>query len=110
MCGINGILRLRPDVAPVSRDELQRTRDHMQARGPDGAGEWFSPGRDIALANRRLAIIDLSPAGSQPMSWAGERYWIVFNGEIYNYRDLRAELAWDCPFRSHLARAAGAVR
>jgi len=73
----------------------------MQARGPDGAGEWFSPGAEIALASRRLAIIDLSPAGSQPMSWAGELYWIVFNGEIYNYRELRAELARDHTFRSH---------
>ncbi len=101
MCGINGILRLGPDATPISRGELLRTRDHMQARGPDGAGEWFSPGAEIALASRRLAIIDLSPAGSQPMSWAGERYWIVFNGEIYNYRELRAELARDYTFRSH---------
>lgn len=92
MCGINGILRLRPDAAPISRDELLRTRDHMEARGPDGAGEWFAKGGEIALAHRRLAIIDLSPTGSQPMSWAGERYWIVFNGEIYNYREIRADL------------------
>jgi asparagine synthase (glutamine-hydrolysing) len=100
VCGVNGILRLRPDAPPISREELRRIRDHMQVRGPDGFGEWFSSGNEIALGHRRLAIIDLSDAGAQPMASADGRYHIVFNGEIYNYRDLRAELASTYPFRS----------
>jgi len=91
MCGINGILRLTPGAEPVDREELLRTRDHMTARGPDGAGLWISPDSGIGLAHRRLAIIDLSDAGLQPM--ARGRYRIVFNGEIYNYRQLRSELS-----------------
>ena len=78
-------------AVPVSRDELLRTRDYMITRGPDAAGEWLSPDSRIGLGHRRLAIIDLSPAGQQPMSRDG-RYWIVFNGEIYNYQELREEL------------------
>ncbi len=91
MCGINGILCLRDAAAPVFPDELLRTRDYMTARGPDAAGEWLSPNGRIGLGHRRLAVIDLSPAGQQPMCWDG-RYWIVFNGEIYNYQELREEL------------------
>lgn len=89
MCGINGILRLAPDAPPVDRDECVRTREAMAARGPDGAGLWAD--ETIALGHRRLSIIDLSAAGDQPMA-LDERYRIVFNGEIYNYRELRAEL------------------
>ena len=65
----------------------------MATRGPDGTGAWLSPDGDIGLGHRRLAIIDLSPTGKQPMSRADGRYQIVFNGEIYNYRELRRELA-----------------
>ncbi|MDA8117491.1 MAG: asparagine synthase (glutamine-hydrolyzing), partial [Actinomycetota bacterium] len=93
MCGINGILRLSDDAPRIDRAELLRTRDAMAPRGPDGFGEWFSPSGRIALGHRRLSIIDLSPAGAQPMAWRDGRYRIVFNGEIYNYRELRAELA-----------------
>lgn len=92
MCGINGILSLAPTAAPVSREELLRTRDSMASRGPDGAGEWISADGTVGLAHRRLAIIDLSDAGRQPMEFDCGRYQIVFNGEIYNYRDLRAGL------------------
>lgn len=73
-----------------SREALQRVRDHMQARGPDGAGEWWSSDGRVGLAHRRLAIIDLSERGAQPMHEG--QLSIVFNGEIYNYRALRAEL------------------
>ena len=92
MCGINGLLRLRPDAPPVDRDELLRTREAMASRGPDGAGAWISPDGRVALASRRLAILDLSSAGAQPMSSPDGRWHLVMNGEIYNFRALRKEL------------------
>src|SRR2546422_6500523 len=92
MCGINGILRLDPEADPPDPDELIRTRDAMASRGPDGVGAWISPSCDIGLGHRRLAILDLSDAGLQPMSTPDGRYWIVFNGEIYNFREIRANL------------------
>ncbi len=93
MCGVNGILRLAADADPIDREELLRTRDSMEARGPDGAGEWISGDGRIGLGHRRLAIIDLSDSGLQPMECSAGRYRIVFNGEIYNYRELRKELS-----------------
>jgi asparagine synthase (glutamine-hydrolysing) len=92
MCGINGILRLTADAAPVDPEELRTTRDAMATRGPDGEGLWISSDGRVGLGHRRLAIIDLSDAGAQPMSRADGRYRIVFNGEIYNYRELRDQL------------------
>jgi len=92
MCGINGILRLDEDAPPIDRDEVLRTREAMAARGPDGAGLWLSPTGEIALASRRLAILDLGPAGSQPMASRDGRHHIVFNGEIYNFAELRGQL------------------
>jgi asparagine synthase (glutamine-hydrolysing) len=101
MCGINGILRKGSDAPPIDRGELMRTRDAMATRGPDGTGEWISPDGTVALGHRRLAIIDLSSAGAQPMASGDGRFHIVFNGEIYNYRELRAELQRDgARFRS----------
>jgi len=64
----------------------------MAARVPDGAGEWFSDNNRVGLANRRLSIIDLSDRAAQPMASADGRLAISFNGEIYNYRELRCEL------------------
>ncbi|MCP3978821.1 MAG: asparagine synthase (glutamine-hydrolyzing) [bacterium] len=92
MCGINGILALAPDAAPVDRDDLIRVRDRMVSRGPDGDGEWISEDGRVGFGHRRLAIIDLSPSGLQPMTFESGRFRIVFNGEIYNYRQLREEL------------------
>jgi asparagine synthase (glutamine-hydrolysing) len=92
MCGINGLLRLRDDAPPLDRDELLRTRDAMASRGPDGEGAWIAADGRVALAHRRLAILDLSPAGAQPMTSPDGRLRIVLNGEIYNFRALRAEL------------------
>ena len=88
MCGIAGLFY--PAVArPVEPARLRAMGDAMAHRGPDGAGEWTAPG--VGFAHRRLSIIDV--AGSpQPMVGADQRYAIVFNGEIYNFRDLRAEL------------------
>jgi asparagine synthase (glutamine-hydrolysing) len=102
VCGINGILRLSAAAEAVSRAELLRSRDYMASRGPDGAGAWIAATGDAGLGHRRLAIIDLSEAASQPMSWQGGRYQIVFNGEIYNYRELREELVSEgVDFHSH---------
>jgi asparagine synthase (glutamine-hydrolysing) len=92
MCGLNGILSYGPQAPAISTDELLRSREQMRARGPDDAGMWVSEDRRVALAHRRLAIIDLSPDGAQPMATPDGRYRIVFNGEIYNYRELQTLL------------------
>ena len=92
MCGINGIFAYGGAAAPVDEVELLRTREHMAKRGPDGAGLWISPDRKVGLAHRRLAIIDLSETGAQPMTTADGRLTITYNGEIYNYRELRRGL------------------
>ncbi len=102
MCGINGIYAWDDRAPPADREEVLRTRDHMRARGPDGCGLWLSPDRRVALAHRRLAIIDLSEAGAQPMASEDGRYTVSFNGEIYNYPQLRSQLeAEGVRFRSH---------
>ena len=100
MCGIAGCFAYRPGP-PVDRAELARMNHHMRRRGPDGEGLWLSPDGTAGLAHRRLAIIDLSESGAQPMHSADGRFHITFNGEIYNYRALRAELeAEGCRFAS----------
>lgn len=76
----------------MAEAELLRLRDAQAHRGPDDAGAWFSPDGRMALGHRRLSIIDLSPAGHQPMGTEDGRLQIVFNGEIYNFRALRREL------------------
>jgi asparagine synthase (glutamine-hydrolysing) len=93
MCGIAGIFAYHYAAPPVERDELRAVRDHMAARGPDGEGEWFSDDGRVALGHRRLSIIDLSDRAAQPMVGAGGAAVISFNGEIYNYRELRDDLA-----------------
>jgi asparagine synthase (glutamine-hydrolysing) len=102
MCGITGTFAYA-DTAPLpDRAELERVGQAMATRGPDGSGVWFAPDRRVGFAHRRLAIIDLSESGRQPMSTPDGRLTIVFNGEIYNYRELRRELeAKGCEFRSH---------
>src|SRR5438445_7482087 len=89
MCGIAAIFAYSTDAPAVDRDELIAIRDHMIARGPDGFGEWISPNRRAGLAHRRLSIIDLSPAGAQPMLLPERQLAVTFNGEIYNFRELR---------------------
>ncbi|HZB53958.1 MAG TPA: asparagine synthase (glutamine-hydrolyzing), partial [Reyranella sp.] len=93
MCGIAGIHAYLDVAPPVDRAELKRINDRMAARGPDGNSLWLSADTRTGLAHQRLAIIDLSEAGAQPMHSACGRYTITFNGEIYNYRELREELA-----------------
>ena len=86
MCGIVGIFSKYPKENP---DLLLKMRDAMVHRGPDDAGVWWSPDKRLGMAHRRLAIIDLSPGGRQPMEDITGQYVITFNGEIYNYGDLR---------------------
>ncbi|MBU3542202.1 asparagine synthase (glutamine-hydrolyzing) [Polynucleobacter sp. MWH-Loch1C5] len=89
MCGIVGA----GGAAPLqNRSWLAVGRDLMTHRGPDDAGEWWSDDGRVGLAQRRLSIVDLSPAGHQPMHDASGMISIVFNGEIYNFRELRDEL------------------
>ena len=88
MCGITGIIHL--DGAPVSPVVLQRMTDAIAHRGPDGEGHWIDG--NVGIGHRRLAIIDLSPAGHQPMISADQRYVLSYNGEIYNFREVRIEL------------------
>ncbi|HTP61557.1 MAG TPA: asparagine synthase (glutamine-hydrolyzing) [Burkholderiales bacterium] len=92
MCGINGIVAYGQGAAPVAEAELLRVRDSMVRRGPDGAGAWLSADRRVGLAHRRLSVIDLSEAGAQPMASADGRFRITYNGEIYNYQELKAGL------------------
>ena len=88
MCGIAGLIHL--DGQPVSPAILQRMTDSISHRGPDGEGQWIEG--EVGIGHRRLAIIDLSPAGHQPMVTADHRYVLSYNGEVYNFRELRAEL------------------
>ena len=88
MCGIAGLIHL--DNNPVSPAILQRMTDAIAHRGPDGEGHWIEG--NVGLGHRRLAIIDLSPAGHQPIASVSQRYVMVYNGEVYNYRELRTEL------------------
>ncbi|AIG30746.1 hypothetical protein IA01_09845 [Flavobacterium psychrophilum] len=88
MCGINGILHLSSKL--VDKNQLVKMRDVLAHRGPDDAGIFIE--KNIGLGHRRLAIIDTSSAGHQPFYSENGRYVIVFNGEIYNYKDFYAEL------------------
>lgn len=89
MCGILGVVSNFPIE---QRAWLLKGRDAMTHRGPDDAGEWWSDDKRVGLAHRRLSIVDLSPAGHQPMNDVTGNLTIVFNGEIYNYLDLKQEL------------------
>ena len=92
MCGIAGFLDGRyaasEEACLIARDMA----DAIAHRGPDDAGVWLDRGAGVALAHRRLAIIDPSPAGRQPMESVSGRHIIVFNGEIYNHTDIRRKL------------------
>ncbi len=91
MCGIAGLMTLGPGPA-VDAQLVSRMRDTMAHRGPDGAETWVSPDGRVGLGFRRLAIIDLSRAASQPMTNEDGSIQLIFNGEIYNHADIRAEL------------------
>ena len=99
MCGISGKVYFDPEHT-VTRQELEQMSGTLTHRGPDGSGVWID--RNVGLAHRRLAIIDLRTVASQPMSNEDGSVWIVFNGEIYNFQELRKELE-SCGhiFRTH---------
>jgi asparagine synthase (glutamine-hydrolysing) len=92
MCGITGILKFDGASAPVDGALLDRMRETLAHRGPNGAGSWVSSDGKVGLGHRRLSIIDLTEAASQPMSNEDGSIWISFNGEIYNHVEIRAEL------------------
>ena len=93
MCGIAGIFAYEAQAPRPEPAEVRRMTDAMALRGPDGQGQWVSPGEGrVILGHRRLAILDLSEAGAQPMLSADGRLAITFNGEIYNYRALRKDM------------------
>src|SRR5258706_2129652 len=92
MCGICGIYEYGLNRPGVDAELVARMRDTMSHRGPDDAGVYVSADRRVGLGNRRLAIVDLSPAGRNPMPNEDGRVWITFNGEIYNHQSLRPGL------------------
>jgi asparagine synthase (glutamine-hydrolysing) len=89
MCGIAGLISSKN---PVTTELLRAMTDPIRSRGPDSSSEWTGAGGRIGFGHRRLAIIDLTEAGAQPMHSACGRYTVTYNGEIYNFRELRAEL------------------
>lgn len=94
MCGINGFFSSAvSQPAAILESRVRRMADALRHRGPDDAGAWVDADVGIALGHRRLSILDLSPAGHQPMLSASGRYVIAFNGEVYNHLELRATLA-----------------
>lgn len=101
MCGICGIVATS-DSFSIGAEIASSMRDSMVHRGPDDGGVWSSPDHRVALAHRRLSIVDLSSAGKQPMCNEDGTVWITYNGEVYNHADLRAELeAKGHSYRSH---------
>ena len=92
MCGLVGIFVYASGVTPVTSELIVAMRDTMVHRGPDGAGVWLSDDGRVGLGHRRLSIIDLKESAAQPMADAAAQVHLVFNGEIYNHVELRAEL------------------
>jgi asparagine synthase (glutamine-hydrolysing) len=92
MCGIAGFIDFRRQTSVEDlRAISKRMADALRHRGPDSEGTWVDPAAGVALGHRRLAILDLSPAGHQPMVSASGRFVITYNGEIYNFQELRRE-------------------
>jgi asparagine synthase (glutamine-hydrolysing) len=103
MCGIAGVLSPKRRLSDAELSNIaRRMADTLRHRGPDSSGFWSDPEAGVALGHRRLSIIDLSPEGHQPMASASGRFLITFNGEIYNFRELRRELEGvGAAFRGH---------
>src|SRR5258708_17717811 len=92
MCGISALFAYRDAAPPIERAEVDAITERMRPRGPDAGATWFSPDGRVGLGCRRLAIIDLTDEGTQPLHDVDGELTIVFNGEIYNHRELRARL------------------
>jgi asparagine synthase (glutamine-hydrolysing) len=92
MCGLIGFLGGDFSNSQLNKDLLEKMSDQIINRGPDSAGIWIDAPSKVGLAHRRLAIVDLSPAGHQPMTSSSNRYVIAYNGEIYNSSEIRSEL------------------
>lgn len=93
MCGLTGFLYSGSSSGVDLGEQALRMAERIQHRGPDDAGVWHDDAVGVALAHRRLSIVDLSPAGHQPMLSPTGRYVLVYNGEIYNHEEIRQELA-----------------
>lgn len=98
MCGISGIQSITGAPIPNARRSIKAMNNLQRHRGPDGVGEWFHDDNSVALGHLRLSIIDLSAGATQPMT-DGHGNWLVYNGEIYNYREIRKELG-EASFRT----------
>ena len=96
MCGIVGFFNPKGFDPASETNQLIRMRDRLTHRGPDDSGIWIDGNKGVALAHRRLSILDLTPAGHQPMKSSTGRFIITYNGEIYNHLELRNELDNDC--------------
>lgn len=92
MCGLTGFLANRTGIVPDVKTLLLAMGERISSRGPDSADAWHDDSSGIGLSHRRLAVVDVSSAGAQPMHSANDRYVIAFNGEVYNYTDIRTEL------------------
>lgn len=103
MCGLAGMLLASPRLHGEQLDALVRPMGAaLRHRGPDDAGTWCDAQAGVALAHQRLSILDLSPLGHQPMRSADGRYVLAYNGEVYNFAQLRAALsALGHRFRGH---------
>lgn len=90
MCGIAGYISINN---AISEQQLKQAATLLQHRGPDAEGFYFSDDKKVGLAHRRLSILDLSATANQPMFSVNGRYCIIFNGEIYNFNELKLQLA-----------------
>ena len=97
MCGITGIISSHP----IPQQKIQAMLDTLAHRGPDGEGTCMLEGDSIALGHKRLSFLDLSENGKQPMASTDRKVWITFNGEIYNFLELKSELKSDYHFQSN---------
>jgi asparagine synthase (glutamine-hydrolysing) len=91
MCGIAAVFNYK-EAPAIDRADIEKVRDTMRSRGPDGSGLWISSDGSVGLAHRRLSIIDPTDRGAQPMTTPDGRFWITYNGEIYNFKELRNRL------------------
>ena len=103
MCGVTGVLdRRRRRTADGLGDVVTRMTETLSHRGPDDDGTWIDAPSGVGLGHRRLAVVDLSEAGRQPMLSSGHRYVLAYNGELYNYDELHRQLSGSgCRFRGH---------